>query len=628
MDFLQSTITVAALIATSAFAQDGKDAIDKQMLRDAAQKGFKIGVDLNVQSNVAVEAVLLPPNVTRGLFGRSVSDRYAAVELLVSNRSRDAALIVHSIFLDYSRWLLSSITAASEIQECPAPGTTGTTLPACFNKNEPWQASTKSSQIAAAEYRIPRGTLLQAQQWSARNLTIRGLEFAGTIAAGYVFAFREPGIAKGIAAYNGNFLPAARYLLPDSSIDQANRISDLGFRVNKVIPKESSDVVVAFFPIDRFLTPGVKKLFEKSPAIFFVPEAALVDPKAEKLLTDAMPELAAKIKETKANMLDALANGKADAGTKMLDSLSLNRIRVVVGGAMTVDAESIPASIESVSFDEADSALLWGEPGTKSGTIQGRFLGGGKVSIANAGKLQITDLAVVQEGSTNESLRFTFKLNKPITSGEKLNIRVDKEDKSKKGVQGIPFDYAIAQVLLTTPAIDKDERSGDQLIITGRRFFSTDENPLTLTLEPGSAAGVQAVSVKKFERKPTEIKVDLTTLSLAPACWTTQVAVGTMTAQATKPFAQAPTPRIASAKKNGSRIVLAGEQFVNLKACGKELKFEIAEQATGSAFKAVENLTPVSAKEVSFDLPKTPADGKFKVRVLVAGVEADTRNVE
>jgi hypothetical protein len=36
----------------------------------------------------------------------------------------------------------------------------------------------------------------------------------------------------------------------------------------------------------------------------------------------------------------------------------------------------------------------------------------------------------------------------------------------------------------------------------------------------------------------------------------------------------------------------------------------------------------VSAKEASFDLPKTPADGKFKVRVLVGGVEADSRNVE
>jgi|GEM_PF-3549459 len=625
-------ILAIAILGTSTFAQESKDPFAAKALQEAAEKGFRISADLNVNSNVSVEAVLLPPNVTRGLFGRAVSDRYAAVELIISNRSRDAALIVHTVFLDYSRWLLSSITAAAEIQPCPS-GSLATkdqpqSLPACVNRIEPWQAATKSSQIAATEYRIPRGTLLHSQQWSARNLAIRGLEFAGTIAAGYVFSLKEPGFAKGVAAYNGTFLPAARYLLPDSSIDQANRISDLGFRVNKVIPKESSDVVVAFFPIDRFLTPGVKKLFEKSTALFFVPESAFFDSKAEKLLIQAMPELGIKIKELRFQMTEALKEGKADPTTKFLDSLSMNRIRVVVGGSMTLDADTVPASIEGVDFDEADAAMLWGDPGTKSGAVRGRFLGGGRVTIVNAAAAQITDLAVVQDGSGNESVRFTMKVNKALTSGQKLTFRVDKSDKAQRPVQGIPYELEVKPVLFVTPEISNVERTGDQLTITGKRFYSTDENPLSLTLEPGSAPGTQAVAVKKLERKPTEIKVDLTTLTLAPACWTPKVSVGTMVAQGGKAFAQPPTPKIATAKRNGTRIVLAGDQFLNLKDCGRELKFEIAEQAAGSAFKAVANLVMVSAKEVSFDLPKTPADGLFRVRVLVASVEADTKIVE
>jgi len=110
--------------------------------------------------------------------------------------------------------------------------------------------------------------------------------------------------------------------------------------------------------------------------------------------------------------------------------------------------------------------------------------------------------------------------------------------------------------------------------------------------------------------------------------WRPSLAVETMTALSTATFAQPPVPKIITAKKNGNRIVITGEQFIDLKTCGKELKFEIAPEAAGSAFKAVENLTLVSAKEVSLDLPKTPADGKFKVRVLLGGIEMDMKNVE
>jgi hypothetical protein len=61
-----------------------------------------------------------------------------------------------------------------------------------------------------------------------------------------------------------------------------NRISDLGFQTNKVIPKASSDIIVTFFPLDRFLTPGLKELFIKSPALFFSPYALQFDPKGKK----------------------------------------------------------------------------------------------------------------------------------------------------------------------------------------------------------------------------------------------------------------------------------------------------------------------------------------------------------
>lgn len=205
---------------------------------------------------------------------------------------------------------------------------------------------------------------------------------------------------------------------------------------------------------------------------------------------------------------------------------------------------------------------------------------------------------------------------------------MDKKDKNQKPVEKAKFEYIVEDFIPTAPAIDKVERAGDTLTITGKRFFNTEVNPLAVTLEPSSVAGVESHKVRNIDRKPAELKIDLAAFTLEPACWTPRVTVGTMAALGGTAFAQPPAPKIASAKKNGTRVVVAGDQFIDLQSCGKPLAFEIAGQTAGSAFKAVDNLTIVSAKEVSFDLPKTPADGKFKMRVLVGGIEADTRNIE
>ena len=71
--------------------------------KETAKQGFPVTPQVQVAGNVSVEAVLLPPNVTRGLFGRAVSDRYVAVQLIVSNRSDDAALIIHDTVADVRR---------------------------------------------------------------------------------------------------------------------------------------------------------------------------------------------------------------------------------------------------------------------------------------------------------------------------------------------------------------------------------------------------------------------------------------------------------------------------------------------------------------------------------------------
>lgn len=233
-----------------------------------AQKANQVNTRLTVRGNVTAQAVLIPRVNARRIFGSEIANNYAVIEINVGNKSPDAALIIHGIFIDYSRWALSGNTVTSRhvvdglLRE----------------EGQQFQASTVSNQIASEEYRVVRGQLLDAQMWSKRNWTMRLLTLAGSLASAYAFSIGEEGIVRGLNAFSGSVVPGIKETWPDGTIEQLNRISDFGYQTNKVIPKQGAEVIVCFFPIDRFLTPGFKKLFLKSPALFFSPLQMLVDP--------------------------------------------------------------------------------------------------------------------------------------------------------------------------------------------------------------------------------------------------------------------------------------------------------------------------------------------------------------
>ena len=133
----------------------------------------------------------------------------------------------------------------------------------------------------------------------------------------------------------GQVVPAAQVLWPDGTVAQLDRISDFGFRANKVIPKEASDIVIAFFPLDRFITPELKKLFLTSPAVFFVPAAALVEKNSRGKIIGILQRLVGPAQVRADDSVQALlSNSKIK---NLLDGISLNKIRVKVGGILTVE---------------------------------------------------------------------------------------------------------------------------------------------------------------------------------------------------------------------------------------------------------------------------------------------------
>lgn len=544
------------------FAQD-------KAMQKAFENGKPIPTTLHVAGNVTAQAVLIPRVDARRIFGNEIANNYAVIEINVGNKTPDAALIIHGIFIDYSRWALSgnSFEGLSSIDGVEREAVV------------PFQTSTRPDQIASEEYRVVRGQLLDAQMWTRRNWTMRILTFAGSLASAYSFSIGEEGIVRGLNAFTGVAVPGFREVWPDGTIEQLNRISDFGYQTNKVIPKQGAEVIVCFFPIDRFLTPGFKKLFLKSPALFFAPLQMLVDPAmkkdANRVLGGLDPSLSVEtlrpllpcyLQITKALRLERnrivgnqiqdrakegriqdlnrgcqnsfgltsvadINNPKAlfrvtdDTLFKkfltldFISQMSLNSVSVTVDGVMTVETVNIPAQLNAVTFDTIGSCdptepCYWTDPalndGVRTGSISGAYLTGGTVNIAETSdsNFGIQEVTTFSEGSSDQRLRFNFKLKSAIQPTT-LHFTVSKP---KQGSTTSPPESVISLERLVPvgytmngPTITSATREGNKIIVKGTGFFDAPENPRSVQIfgpdenevetTPESTSGEQLIRI-------------------------------------------------------------------------------------------------------------------------------------
>ena len=587
---------------------------DKAILADAFQAALKQGFQLstpNVKNNVSVHAVMLPFDICKAVFGGEIAQRYTAIEVIVSNRTADAALIVQNIYIDYLEWGLAGGLGGSFKHDVA-----------------PYEAGSEKGHIASVESRLVRGDLLDASVWSKRNITIRALQIAGTLAAGYQFSIKEKGILKGIGAFNGQVIPGAQAFWPDSSTAQANRISDFGFQVNKVVAKQSAELIVAFYPVSRFLTPGLQAIFRKAPALLATPTSVAFDKNAYALLTKYAPEaLPAEDRELVQKYLkDPTNNANADGHrlNDFLNSFSLNHVRVVVSGIMTVDIATIPPSVEEIVMDGGNTAATWAEAGTKTGTVNGKYLTGSDIAILNAAAYGITGAAAVPTGSTDTALKIQFTLSKPVPADTVLTVTLTKKttvDGQNKTLTSNPYllrvTYNPPQPKITAVTAD-----ASKVTITGTDLYDVNAT-LAVGLHPTVATGLADVSVGKdaITIKPTEIDIDLTKVTLQPACWTPSVSISGVPVPGATAFAQPAKPTVTAAKVNGARVVVTGTGFLDLSSCKSKLEFQV--QNGTAAGQAVKNLKIDSPTQVSFDSPDM-SSGTWSVKALVDGQQKAT----
>lgn len=626
-----SALLLTICLGSFTFAQEEQDAKNRKLLDAAAKNGNGLQTQTTVNGNVHAQAVLIPKVDAYRIFGREIADHYAVIEVNVSNKSPDAALILQGIFMDYSQWPLSGATR----HELNAARST-----------DSFQASTFPNQVATVESRVVRGQLLDAQTDTLRNRFIRWLTLAGNLAGAFTFSINEQGIVKGIAAATGVGIPGVATAWPDKTIAQLNRISDFGFQTNKVIGKQGSEVLVCFFPIDRFLTPGFRKIFLKSPALFFAPLQMLVDKTIRNdvnaavgdllqgfpftvddlradlpcyLLIDHQPKSTAGyrqcldkfglelVKDPRTNDESPQVKTSSDATVNkgyfesfqrymaldFIGGVSLNRVVVTVDGVMSVDINTVAARLDEVEMGKVDkcgdarSQCFWtdltADDGVRKGVIHGAYLTGGTVALAEQQSLKITDPKSLPEESTDRELHFSFKLGQPLPSQTSLHFTVTKPkpaaaDANSKPLESNTFEYLV-DYPTAAPGIDSVSLSGETLTVNGRLFNST--MVVTLNSEARDEKQLPAASVTFVTSSQIKVAVPA---DLKPGCWDVQVQAGGVFSNHSDKFAIEPHPTLETAVLSKTSIVVAGDDLVDFSHCGgQRITFQFLPDPTPTA---------------------------------------------
>jgi hypothetical protein len=211
---------------------------------------------------------------------------------------------------------------------------------------------------------------------------------------------------------------------------------------------------------------------------------------------------------------------------------------------MTLDTTNMAARPDIVKFDRVtncggdETPCFWGDTsadgGVRTGALNGVYMTAGRVTIADAPE-GISQPETVAEGSTDQALRFSFKLTKPIPPGTILHFVVQKVQTGPPGtairtIDSLPLDYPV-RYQPEAPQVTGVTQEDKTLTVAGNRFRNTPPDyPLIVVLNSPTGG--------TLEVKPTSIEEKKLVLNVPddaapPGCWnvTAQLANALGTAQ-------------------------------------------------------------------------------------------------
>jgi hypothetical protein len=425
------------------------------------------------------------------------------------------------------------------------------------------------------------------------------------------------------------------------------------------------------------LTPGFKKLFLKSPALFFSPLQMLVDQKLKKeadsilkginsslnveTLRGSLPCYLRFVQEMRFGTLAesgtlegqlsslssqqcreefglSLQNNRLSVSnsTKFLNlmaldfisQMSLNTVQVKVDGVLTFDTTTVAAKTDTIVFDDvsgcggADESCFWNDTkandGKRTGTLIGSYLTGGQLEIEeakNAG-FGISDVEAISAGSSDQALKFSFKLKGPIQSQKQIHFKVKKPspDDPTITIDSLARTYLVSYSL-DKPTISKAEIKDKTLTVTGAGFYKM----------PGQLFSIRVTRPGRTDEETfdaTSANANTMTITLnevQSGCWTVSVAAAGFPQSDITTFSYLPEPKITEAKREGDKIKITGTNLIDTTVCGgPPITFQVVK---GSESPRPTKGLKLDGTSATIDLEEPVKTGSWTVKLLVNGVE-------
>ncbi len=491
--------------------------------RFKASPGYALNTQIQLPGNLHVVSVLLPPEEVAKIFGKDVGNSLAVVRVTLSNASREAAFVVKALSIDYGSWPLANCDLPGISEKVPFSFSGAETTSELQLKGT--EAFSYPCRVASMEVREVRQIARLGQTNSLRNKTDRALRGAGVAGGALTGVFRHGSLfPRIVAAYTAGAVPVFEDIFKDAAEDQINLLNDLAFRINVLIPKESSITVTGFFPMTRFLSSDLAEIFKKEPALFFSPGQYLItsggrskskidfDKFFNRLLdrkTSTKP-LCKNDGSNKDNCLtaDVRLNEKTNLELKtLLAEVSLNHIYVVASGEFVANVDAAAPQISDLAFEKPVTDMAtFGQAGTVTGTLLGTGLKDATPKIANAATVGVK-IERIEAGSDETHLKFKLTLDHGLSREIPLQFVAVKTAGGREWTSNTrEITFLLDQPKPTITSTTLTGKPGDTLTVIGTGFYEIPNSKLEAWFTADDTAGQPSEKADVTRVSSTEIK--------------------------------------------------------------------------------------------------------------------------
>lgn len=415
----------------------------------------------NNGNSIKVYTTVMNPKDVSDIFGRRIGHRFVAIQVTVANHNRDYQFLIHDITIDLGKVfkerpqvdkfaMARRVKKAAEERKLTLSDTEIDSLVETISVS----GGGSSEKLSSMDLSLLRGVAEKGYVMDPRNVTIRLLRGAGTIAGGIIgLATFGASFGPSVAAFNGPFITSAEKTFPDSTISQLNRLNDSAYVANSLVPKQQAKVMVVFVPQPFFLDKDQRKKFWKDPS---------------------------------------LLNGEVDFKTAF----------VKVEGSFIEELEGQPPLITGVVIDGSERKKFQNDRPEVKGFIIGRFLSGATINLTG----QVPEgVSIATKGTpTSNNLEFLITATHTLRPDLVLDVALA----NKQGVEraSIPIMYTadIPTTTGITPANGVQNTANLTVTIKGSGFIQE----ITEVTISGIGVKVEQVLVKSSTEVQAIFKID------------------------------------------------------------------------------------------------------------------------